>query len=155
ICAAGRRVGADIGGVQQVAKVHVGQLLCEADGVECVTCRAKNGTELGGTLLEAPHRVLTVIEDHAAERLIDAIVDVITELSTTHGFPNDLADGGRSRGHEKPSGFGEDLDRWGKESIEFRVDRMREVFECGDRIVVVRGEPSADVEQLELETASS
>ena len=151
--AACRRVSPDVLSVHEFTELHVGKLLCQADCVERVTGRTKDGANLRGTLLEALHGILAVVENHSAERLIDAVVDVVTELALSESLADDLCDGGRRRGHQEASGLSEDFDWLRKQAVQFRVDRPSQRPECDNRVVVVSGESAADVQELELEPA--
>ena len=94
--AAGGAVGTHVLGVDQFAQLHVGQLLGQADGIEGVAGGAKDGAELRGAFSEAFQVVLAVVEDHAAVCVIDAIIDVVAELTATDGLADDLGHGGGS-----------------------------------------------------------
>src|SRR5262245_25129622 len=72
--AARGRVGADVLAIDVVARVHVRQLLGEANGVERVAGRAEYRAKLPRPLPEALEVILAVIEDHAAESVVDAVV---------------------------------------------------------------------------------
>src|SRR5579862_3480764 len=88
--AAGVGVSADIFGVDQISHLHVGELGGQSDGVERVAGGAKDGANLRGALLEASDAVLAVVKDYTAIGVIDAIIDVIAELSAPKSFANDL-----------------------------------------------------------------
>src|SRR5687768_10041278 len=90
--AAGRRVGSDVPGVNEIPELHVGQLLRETDRVESVTRWAEHGTELSRTFLEALQRVLAVVENDAAKSMVDTVVDVIREFTFANDLPDDLRD---------------------------------------------------------------
>ena len=94
-----------------------------------------------------------MVEDHAAEGVIDAVIEVVAELAAADGLADDLGDGGGGGGDEEPPRLGEDLDRLGKEPIELGVDRLGQALEGGNGVVVVGGKAAADVEQLEIEAA--
>src|SRR5262245_36573030 len=91
--AAGGGIGAYVLGIEQFAYLHVRELLCHADGIEGVACRAEDRANLGGTLLEAFHGVLAVIKNHAAVRVVDAIIDVVAKLAAPDSLAYDLGDG--------------------------------------------------------------
>ena len=92
--AAGGAVGAHVLGVNQFAPIQVGKLLDQADGVEGVASRAKDGAELRRVFPEAFQVVLAMVEDHAAVGVIDAVIEIIAELATTDSLADDLCDGG-------------------------------------------------------------
>ena len=112
--AAGGAVGTHVLGVDQVAQIHVGELLGQADGVEGVAGGAKDGAELRGAFPEAFQVVLAVVEDHAAVCVIDAVIEIVAELAATDGLADDLGDGGGGGGDQEPPRLGENLDRLGK-----------------------------------------
>jgi hypothetical protein len=62
---------------------------------------------------------VAVIENHAAICLVHTVIDVITELSLPNRLADDLSNRRSSRGHKKPAGFRENLDRLWKEPIDF------------------------------------
>src|SRR4029077_16356548 len=101
----------------------------------------------------ALERILAVVENHSAERMVDAVVQVVAELPAAHGLADDLSNGRRGGSHEETAGLRENLDRMRKEAVQFRIDGARELVEGRDRVVVVRREASADVEDLELDAA--
>src|SRR5262249_9457885 len=109
-CAARSRVRADIRRVDVIAQFHVRQLLRQADRVQRVTGWPEHGTEKGRPLRKALQRILAVIEDHAAERLIDTVVDVVTELAATYGLPDDLGNCRGCRGNQKSPRLSQNLD---------------------------------------------
>ena len=106
-----------------------------------------------GPFLKLFRWILAVVEDHAAEGVIDAVVEVVAELAAADGLADDLGDGGGGGGHQEPPRLGENLDRLRKQAVQFRVDRLGQALEGRDGVVVVGGEAAADVEQLELEAA--
>src|SRR5262249_7015006 len=107
--AARGRVGADVLAVDVVAGVQVQQLFGEADGVERVAGRAEHRAKLQRPFLEALEVILAVVEDHAAEGVVDAVVQVVAELAAAHGLADDLGDRGGGGGDEEPPRLGEDL----------------------------------------------
>src|ERR1700733_9479140 len=126
---AGRGVRADVLSVDELPELHVGELLRQTDGVECVTGWSEDRTVLGRTFLEALQGILAVVKDHAAVRLIHTVIHVVAELATTDGFADDLRNSGRSGGDEKSAWLRENLDRLRKEAIEFRVQCVCQALE--------------------------
>jgi hypothetical protein len=116
--AAGGAVGSHVLGVDQFAKIHIGQLLGQTDGVEGVAGGAKDEAELRGAFPEAFQVVLAVVEDYAAVSVIDAILEVVAELAATDGLADDLGDGGGSGGDQESPRLGENLDRLGKQAVQ-------------------------------------
>ena len=57
--------------------------------------------------------------------------------------------------HEEASRLREDLEGLWKQPVQFRIDRLSQDPECRNGVVVMRREAAADVEELELEPASS
>ena len=91
-------IRADILGIYQVAHLQVGKLLGKADGIQGIARRAEHRADLKGTFLETPQRILSVVEDLAAEGVIHAVIQVVTELAAADCFANDLRDGGSGGG---------------------------------------------------------
>src|SRR5262245_29845082 len=83
IRAARGRIGTDILAVEIVAGIHVRQLLGKGDGVQRVACWSENRANLQRSLLEALEAILTVIEDYAAEGVVNAIVQIEAEFAAT------------------------------------------------------------------------
>src|SRR5215813_15388516 len=98
--------------------------------------------------------VLAVVEDHAAVGMIDTVIEIVAELATTDSLADDLCDRGGGRGDQKPPGFSKNFDGCGKKAIQLSIDRFRQALERRDGIIVVGREPTADVEQLEIEAAT-
>src|SRR5262249_12680309 len=98
--AAGGAVGPHVLGVHEFAKIHIGQLLGQTDGVEGVAGGAKDGAELRGAFPEAFQVVLAVVEDYAAVGVIDAVIEVVAELAAMDGLAGDLGHGGRGGGDQ-------------------------------------------------------
>ena len=104
--------------VDEISQVHVWQLLGQADRVEGVARWTENGTELRRTVLEALHRILAVVENHAAEGVVDAVVHVVAELPAADGLADDLGNGSGGGRHEEPSGLRENLDWMRKQAVQ-------------------------------------
>jgi hypothetical protein len=98
--AAGCRISADVLAVEVVPQIHVGQLLRETDRVERVPGRTEHGADLQRSLLEAIEMILAVIEDDAAVRVADAVIEIVTEFAGANRLADDLRDGGRRRGED-------------------------------------------------------
>ena len=88
--AADGAIGAHVFGVDEVADLQVRELLGEADGIEGVAGRAEDRADLRGAFLETFHGLLGMIEEQAAIGMIDAVVEIVTKLSATHGLADDL-----------------------------------------------------------------
>ena len=95
-----------------------------------------------------------MVEDNAAESVINAVIDVVTRLAVANSFADDRSDGCRSSCHEEPSGLGEDLDFLGKKAIDFSVYFLRQRAEWFDVLVVRGGKATADVENLDFVSAT-
>src|SRR5262245_45867644 len=98
--------------------------------------------------------VLAVVEDHTAVGMIDTVIEIVTELATTDSLADDLCDCGGSRGDQKPPWLGENFNGLWKETIQLGIDRFGQALERRDGIIVMRREPTTDVEQLEIEAAA-
>ena len=85
--------------------------------------------------------------------MIDAIVEIVTKLAAADGLADDLGDGGDGAGDQETPRLGKDFDRFGEKAVQLGVQHFGEFLEGWDRVVVVGGKTTADVEQLEIETA--
>src|SRR6516225_9993829 len=90
IRAAGGGIGAYVFGVDQSADLQVRQFLGHANGIERVARGAKDGANLRESLFETFQRVLAVVKDDAAKRLIDTVIKVIGKLAAADGLAYDL-----------------------------------------------------------------
>src|SRR5262249_39164677 len=148
--AARSSVRANVRRVHEIPEGKVRQLFRQADRIEGVTSGPVHGADLNGTLLEAPQRILAMIENHPAKRVIHAIIEVVADLAVTKGFADDLrARGSRGRDQETPR-FRQNL-QWGrKEPIELHIDRLRQGPERRDGVVIMGRKTAADIKQLEI-----
>ena len=90
-----------------------------------------------------------MVVDHAGKGVIDAVVDVIEQLSVPPGFADDLGDQRRSGRGDEPSRFRDDLDILGEQPVAFGIDQVRQLFEFDDLPVIGYGKSSADVQDLQ------
>src|SRR5262249_25253978 len=93
------------------------------------------------------------IEDHAAEGVVNAVVEVIAEFAAAHGLADDLGHGGAGGGDKEAPRFGEYLYGCRKQAVQLGVDRPGQALEGGDRVVVMSREAATDVEELKVEAA--
>src|SRR5437899_11269454 len=91
-----------------------------------------------------------MIEDDPAERMVDAIVDVVAGLPIPHGFSKDPRDGGGGRSDQKPARLGQNLDICRKQAVNLSIDFAGQSAERLDVFVVRGREPAADIEDLDL-----
>src|SRR4029077_13680552 len=133
----------------------IGELFSQADRIKRVACRAEDRADLNGSLFEAPQRILAVIENDAAECVVNAVIQVVAEPPVANGLSDDLRDRGGGGRHQETPGLRKNIDRLRKEAVQLRVDGLCQTPEGGDRIIVVGGKTAADVEQLEIEAARS
>src|SRR5437868_2240832 len=87
-------------------------VICSADGIERVAGGAEDGADLSGAFLETSQAVLAVVKDHAAIGVIDAVIEIVTELAATDGLADDLGDGSGSGGDQETPRLSQDLDRF-------------------------------------------
>jgi hypothetical protein len=149
--AAGDGIGAYVFGVDQLAHLHVRELLGKADSIESIACWAEDRADLSGTFLETFQVVLGVVKDDAAIGVIDAVIEIVTKLAAADGLADDLGDGCGRGGDQEPPRLSKDFDRFGEKSVQLGVNHLRESPERRDRLVVVGGKTTADVEELEIE----
>src|SRR5258708_28636736 len=97
--------------------------------------------------------ILAMVENNAAERMIDAVVDVVAGFAVPHGFANDPGDGsGRGRDQE-PAGLSKDLDVFGEQTVNLCIDFLCQGAERLDVAVVRRREPAANIEDFDFPAA--
>src|SRR5208283_3744 len=137
----GVAVSADVLAVEQVAQFEVaGQLLRHGDHVERVAGGAEHGADLRRTALEGLEVVVAMVEDDAGEGVIDAVVDIVTELPIAHGLAEYPGDGEGGGGDHEPARLGEYLDVLLKQAGELAVDERRQLAEGLDAVVIGGGE---------------
>ena len=118
------RIGTDVLRVDQLAQLHVGQMLCEANRVNGIARRAKDRAKLGRPLLETLEVILAVIEDHPVKGLVNAVIEIIAELAAADGFADDLGHGGGGGCDEEPTWLGKDFDRFWEKPVKLSIDRL-------------------------------
>jgi len=90
-----------------------------------------------------------MIVNHAGKGVINAVIDIIKQLSVSPGFADDFCDQRcRGRGDES-SRLGNNLDILGEQSVAFGIDEARQLFKFGNLRVIRYGKSSADVEDLQ------
>ena len=72
-----------------------------------------------------------MIEDHAAERVIDAVVDVVAELAVADGLADDLGDGRGRRGDQESARLGEDFDLLREQAVDLGLIVLASVLKAG------------------------
>src|SRR5262245_51813496 len=97
--------------------------------------------------------ILAVVEKHAAERVVDAVVQVVAQLATADCLADDLGEASRGGSDKETAGFGEDLDWLRKKAVQFGGDGAGQAAEGRDRAVVVGRKAAADVQELQIEAA--
>ena len=95
-----------------------------------------------------------MVEYHAAEGVVDSVIQIVARLTPTDGFANDFRYRRRGRSDEEPTWLGKDFDRLGEKSTDLGVDRCRQPSEGRHGVVIVCREAATDVEQLEVKPAS-
>src|SRR5215469_2209524 len=151
IRAAGRGISAYVFGVEQIAHFQVRELLSHADGIEGVARGAEDRANLGGTLLEAFKWVLAMVKDHAAKRLIYAIINVVAKLAAANGLAYDLGDSVSGGGDQETARLSEDFDWFGEKTVQFSVNHFGDFGEVRNRYVIVSRETATDIEEFEIE----
>ena len=95
-----------------------------------------------------------MVKNHPAIGVIDAIIEVVAELAAADGLADDLSNSGGGGCDQKAPRLGENLNGLGKEAVQLGIDHFGQAFERRHSVIVVGGEPTADVEQFEIETAT-
>ena len=90
-----------------------------------------------------------MVKNDAGERVIDAVVNEVAELSIAHRFAQDPGDEGRGRGHEKSARLRQDLHVLREQSVDLSVDHSGEQAEGLHMPIVGDGKAAADVEDLD------
>src|SRR6202040_3154275 len=121
--------------------------------VERVASLAEHRANLRLALLERLQMVLAMIENDAAESVINAVVDVIAAFAVAHRFADHAGHrSGRGR-HEETPRLREYFDVRRKQPVDLGVDLPREQTEGVDMLVVRRGKTAADVQNLDFVSA--
>ena len=156
ICRGRVAVGTDLFAVKQVIQFEVGQIFRHRNHVQRVARRAEDGTNLRSAFLERFQVIMAVVKNHAGERVIHAVVDVVAKFPVAHGLADDFGNGGRGGGAEETPRLGENLHagRFRKQAIQFAVDDLGEFAERLDARIIWRGETAADVQQVHLGVAA-
>src|SRR5215470_1522226 len=149
-CAASGGVGAHVLGVDQFTQFHIGKLFSQTDGVEGVTGGTEHRTDLSWAVFETLEMILAMVKNHSAIGVVDTVVEVVTAFAAANRLADDLGDGGGGGGNQEPPRFGKNLDRFGKKPVQLSIDCLGEVLERRDRVIVMRGKASPDIEQLEI-----
>ena len=90
-----------------------------------------------------------MIKNNPAERVIHAVVNVVTSLPVAHGLSNDPGDGGCCRGHQKTPRLRQHLNFLRKQSFYLCVNLSCKLAEGFHVLVVSRREPAPYVEYLD------
>ena len=85
--------------------------------------------------------------------MINPVIHVIAEFVAAGGLANDLADGSASGRNQKPPWLGQNLDRLGKEAVEFVVNLLGQRCELRHAGVVGSRKAAPNVEQLQIEAS--
>ena len=149
----GVAVGADVLGIDQILDFQFGQMFMLRNHIQPVAGLAEHGADLGLAFFERLQVILAMVEDDAAERVVNAVVDVVARSAVAHGLADDAGDAGCGAGDEEPSRLGENLDVGGKQPVNLGVDDAGQFGEWPDVFVVGRGKTAADVEDLDFVTA--
>src|SRR5262249_38819640 len=94
-----------------------------------------------------------MIKNNPAERVVNAVINIIAALPFAHGFADDARNRSRRRRHQKTSRLGKDLNILREQSLNLRVNFLRKLAEWLHVLVVMRRETAADIENLELVSA--
>ena len=76
--------------VYQIPQLQIGQRLGLGYRVQRIAGGAEHGAELCGAFPERLHRVQAVVEEHAGERLVDPVVEVVASLPVPVRLADDL-----------------------------------------------------------------
>ena len=95
-----------------------------------------------------------MVEEHAGERAVHAIVHVVALLAVAHGLADDFNDQGRRGGHHEAAGLGDDFDLGTELPIELGIERTGQLGEWSHVLIVRRWKAAADVEDLHLFVAA-
>ena len=113
----GVRIRTDVFAVDKVAEFQVGQFLGQRNRIESIARRTEDRTNLRRAAIEGLEMILDVIEDHARERVINAVVDVVALFPVADRFADDAGDCRGRRGDEEPARFGHDFDFVGEQAL--------------------------------------
>src|SRR5258708_34689382 len=97
--------------------------------------------------------ILAMIENDAAERVIDAVIDVVTGFASPNGFANNASDRGRCGRYQESARLRQNLNVLGEEPLNLGVDLLRQCAERFDVSVVRSGEATPNVEDFDFAAA--
>jgi len=107
-------VGANVFGINEIAKVEIRQLLCLRDSVECIAGRAEDGGDMLCPLPERLQVILAVVEQYPRKGVINAVIQVIAALPVALGFADDFRHKRRCRSHHEPARFRQNFQIFGE-----------------------------------------
>src|SRR5205823_3418353 len=118
----GVAVGADVLGINQILNLQRRQLLGLRDGIEAIARLTEHSGNLLLAALKRLQWILAVIKNNSAERMINAVVDVIAWFAVAHSFADDSRNASRRRCDQKSPRLGENLDIVVEQPVNLRVD---------------------------------
>ena len=149
----GRRsiaVSADVFRIDQIIDLEVRQLLRLRNGVQTITGLPVDRADFGCAFFKRLEMILAMVKNDAGERVIDAVVNEVAELSITHSFADDPCDEGGGRGNEKSARLREDLHVSREQSVDLGVDHSGEQAERLHMPVIGDRKAAAYVEDFDL-----
>src|SRR4051794_5177495 len=91
-----------------------------------------------------------MVKNNSREGMIDPVVDVVTRFAFTPGFADDFGDGGGGGRDDEAAWLGQDLDVFGEQPVNLRIDLSRQRSNRFDMRIVGRREAATDVDNLDF-----